>query len=226
MVNAYQWFKTIAAALNDNGPSGAFKRYALVDMVAAYNSALCLIAGYRPDLFTELEVIELVPGIFQDARCTCQNVLEVVAQTDGSGNVLKKLDISKATSTRTKRNWNKPSCMTANGEYRISYANILENMNGRWEVSPPVPVEGTYYAMVKCVQRPCAMTEAALLEGSAELDADCTHNVAAWHFVLARMLSGDRFSNGALERSKAEYAMFFQILGVVEKQEEKYEEFE
>ncbi|KMQ97346.1 hypothetical protein RF55_2319 [Lasius niger] len=194
-------------------------------MVAAYNAALCLVASYRPDLFTDFEVIELVPGIYQDARCACSKVLDIVAQTDANGNVLRRIDGTKNTDQTAKRKWNKPSCLTSGGEsdYYVSYANLLAGMNGQFEVNPSVPTAGSYYVMVKCAKKPCPLMEADLLSGSASLDGDCSDNVAAWHYVMARMLSGDRFSNGALERSQLEYRMFFQVLGVVERQDEKYE---
>jgi len=227
VVNAYNWFKTIAAALNDDGVNGAFKRYALRDMVEAFNAGMCMVAGYRPDLFMDFEVIELVPGAYQDGRCACYNVVDVVAQVDSHGNVYRYLHGAKETTSTVKRNWNKPSCLTrdlgAHIGYVISYVNLIDGMNSRFQVEPPVPADCTYYVMVKCVRKPCGITEDTLLDGTATLDTDCTHVAALWHYVLARMLAGDRFSNGAQDRSKAEYSLFFQLLGIVEKQEDKSE---
>ena len=53
----FNWFRTVAFALNDDEPGRPFQRYPLADMLAAFNTAMCLVAEYRPDLFTELRIV-------------------------------------------------------------------------------------------------------------------------------------------------------------------------
>lgn len=222
----YDWLLTVAAPLNDDRPGAPFQRYKMKDMLAAYNAAMCLVAKYRPDLFTELRPVRLQEGIYQDARGCCTTILDVQAQITADGDVIKKLDGSRDRPTVAKRRWKKPSCLRAgeNGlpEYLVDYATIDKNLNGRFEVEPPVPCGTEAYVLVKCVQQPCPFYEVDALMGD-ELDGDCLPNVAAWHYVLARMLSGDRFSNAASADGQYHYRMFFDLLGITQRQEEKYE---
>lgn len=222
----YDWLLTVAAPLNDDRPGAPFKRYKMKDMLAAYNAALCLVAKYRPDLFTELRVVKLEPGIYQDVRGCCSNVLDVIAQVLANGDVVKKLAGSRERPTVAKRHWKKPSCLRAGEDglpaFLLDFATIDKNLGGRFEVEPAVPCGADVWVMVKCVSQPCALTEAEALLGE-ELDGDCIYNVAAWHYVLARMLTGDRFSNAASAEGQYHYRMFFDLLGIVQRQEEKFE---
>ena len=85
------WLRNVAASLSDDEPGKPFQRYALKDLIMAYNDAICLVASYRPDLFTEVKIVALTAGYLQDVRGCCVNVLDVLYQTDQYGNVLKKL---------------------------------------------------------------------------------------------------------------------------------------
>lgn len=225
-MKAFDWFRSVAFSLNDDEPGRPFQRYPLHDMIIAYNAAMCLVAKYRADLFTELRIVQLVAGKYQDVRGCCVNVLDVMDQTDASGNLIKSLTGARTKATTVKRNWKKPTCLSkTNPElgYLVDNATIDRNLNGRFTIDPPVPCGVDAYVMVKCVGQPCELTEA---EQNTQLDSDCTFNVAAWHYVLARMLSGDRFSNAAGGDSSYHYRMFFDILGVVQRQEDRIESTE
>lgn len=217
----HDWLRTIAAALNDDEPQRPFQRYALKDMIFAYNQAACLVASYRPDLFTELKAVRLQPGKHQDFRGCCEHILDVVDQIDARGNIIKSLTGSRSKPMLATRNWKKPSCLTppvAEGEYILNSVDIDPNLNGRFDVYPPVPCGVEAYVMVKCVARPCDMDEANV---QGDFNYDCKLAVAAWHWVLATMLSGDRFANAAGGDKAYHYRMFFDILGVVQKQEDR-----
>lgn len=222
----HDWLLTVAAPLNDDRPGSPFMRYKMKDMLAAYNAAMCLVSKYRPDLFTELRVVKLEPGIYQDVRGCCTNVLDVMAQTLANGDIVKKLEGSRERPTVAKRRWKKPSCLRAgeNGlpSFLLDYASIDKNLSGRFEVEPAIPCGVDVWALVKCVNAPCPLTEADALAGD-DFDGDCIHNVAAWHYVMARMLSGDRFSNAASTEGQYHYRTFFDLLGIVQRQDEKYE---
>lgn len=216
-----QWLQTIAAALNDDETGRPFQRYALKDMVAAYNAAACLAARYRMDLFTELKVLHLQPGKYQDARGCCSMVLDVMDQVDAQGNVIRELKGSRAKNTVVQRNWKKPSCIGSSAtEYRVRSVDLDPNLNGRFSVYPPVPCGIEAYVMTKCVTKPCDYTVA---DQNKEFNGECTLSVAAWHYVLATMLTGDRFANGAGGDKSYHYRMFFDILGIVQKQEDRIE---
>lgn len=215
------WFKTIAFALNDDEPHHEFTRYPLSKMVDALNAAMCMVYKYRPDLFTEWAVVKLQPGKYQDVRACCDVVLTVADQTTADGAVVKPLDGGRETQTKVRRLWRKPTCIaapSAPGGFTINNVSIDANMNGRFTVDPPVPRGTDAYVRVKCVSKPCALTEAGV---NACFNGECDQAVAAWHFVIARMLTGDRFSQGANADMQYHYKMFFEMLGVVQRQEDR-----
>lgn len=217
------WFGTIAFALNDNEPNHEFTRYELDKLIAAYNAAMCLVYKYRPDIFTEWEVVRLTTGRYQDMRGCCDQILTVADQVTADGATIKELTGSRETKTKTKRHWRKPSCITfsdAPDGYVVNNINIDANMNGRFTVDPPVPPGVEVYVRVKCVSAPCPVDASQM---NASFDTMCDMNVAAWHFVLARMLTGDRFAQAVNHDMQYHYQMFFQILGVVQTQEDRIE---
>ena len=222
-MRAYDWFRTIAFSLNDDEVGRPFRRYPIKDMIAAYNDAMCLVAEHRPDLFTELRIVKLEEGKYQDARGCCDNVLDVMDQVTEEGNLIKPLVGARRTTTTVKRNWKKPTCLSRKAVdigYLVDNISIDRNLNGRFTVDPPVPCDTDAYVMVKCVAKPCALE---LQDQNAELDQSCTHVAAAWHYVLARMLTGDRFSNAAGGDAAYHFRMFFDLLGIVQRQEDHYE---
>lgn len=219
------WFKDIAENMNDAEEGFEFTRYTLRSMIRAYNDAMCLVAKYRPDLFTEYRKVKLEAGRYQDVRGCCSNVLEVLEQLDANGNIVKTLTGSRATRNRNKTVWRKPSCLNsaAPGEYVIDNAWIDKNMNGRFTVDPPLPCDVEAWALVKCVSQPCPLVHAKINEN---VKTSCEHMVATKHYILAWLLSGDRFANGANARSREQYTLFFEILGVVQRQEDRIESTE
>jgi hypothetical protein len=146
-----EWFRTVAAVLNDDEPTRPFQRYALKDMLFAYAQAMALVAQYRPDLFVELKVVQLHAGKYQDVRGCCTKVLDVLDQVDAHGNVIKELKNSRSKATVVERNWKKASCLPPGvNPYLILSVNIDKNLDGRFTVFPPVPCGTEAYAMVKC----------------------------------------------------------------------------
>lgn len=217
------WLRNIAAALSDDEPGRPFQRYVLKDLIMSYNDAICLVASYRPDLFTEVRVVKLTAGYLQDVRGCCVNVLDVLYQTDEFGNVIKKVGSPRNKTTVAKANWKKKSCLTdalVEQCYVIGSASIDSNLNGRFTVDPPVPCHCDAYVAVKCVERPCALDETQI---NIEFDGDCKMNVAAWHYVLARALSGDNFEASLQSVSQAHYKMFFDILNIQQQAEDRIE---
>lgn len=221
MSSAYRWFRSIAYVLNDDEPEAPFQRYPLDEMVEAFNAAMCLVGTHRGDLFTELRIVRLASGKHQDVRGCCTNVLAVTDQTDALGNIIKELDSASRKPRMAARKWNKPSCLRdPDAGYQIDRVEIDPGLNGRFTVHPPVPCGTEAYVMVKCVNQPCPLSVAEL---NAPFNTSCEHVTAAWHYVLARMLSGDRFSNAAGGKADYHYAMFFQILNINQKAEELLE---
>lgn len=222
MSSMFNWFRSIAFALNDDEPGQPFQRYPLETMVDAYNAALALVGKHRGDLFTELRIVRLAAGKHQDVRGCCTNVLEAIDQTDALGNIIKELDTAKKKARIAARRWSKPSCLRdPDADYLIDRVEIDPNLNGRFKVYPPVPCDVEAYVMVKCVTMPCPVSVAAV---HGEFDTAGEHVVAAWHYVLARMLSGDRFSNAAGGNAAYHFSMFFQLLGIMQEAEDRLED--
>ena len=217
------WFKSIAFVLNDAEEGHEFSRYTLRQMVQAYNAGLCLVVKYRPDLFTEWKIVQLREGRLQDTRACCDNVLGVAGQTDRWGNTVKDLDGGRETTTKVKRNWKKPSCINFTGApdgYTISNVDIDKNMNGRFSVDPPVPCDAEVFVRVKCVAGPCPINEADV---EAESYVECDMMTALWYFVLARMQAGDQFTEVTFAAMRFNHKMFFEVLGVVQRQEDRFD---
>lgn len=224
MPKMIDWFRTIAFALNDSEPNHEFQRYTLEMMVAAYNAGVCLVHKYREDLFTELRIVELEEGQYQDVRGCCTKILDVLDQTDEDGNTIKSLSGSKRTTTKVNRNWKKPSCLTYTGtgdsDYIIDNVTTDPHMDGRFKVEPAVPCDTEAYARVKCVSPPCPITEADVNDMPA---VPCVMLTALWYFVLARMQEGDRFTETPFSMMQYNHKMFFEILDVVQRQEDQIE---
>lgn len=233
MNTAHDWFRTIASSLNDDKPNAPFRRYALKDLVAFFNDALCMIAKHKPELFTDFRTIKLSCGSQQDARDCCANIINVTMQVDVHGNEIKQLEGNRTTDTKIRSTWNKPSCLSqgrtdpVSGNplgYVIDTVSIDASLNGRFTVSPPVPAGVDVYLQVKCLRAPCTMTEADVLAGTAQMPIDCGYLAAVRFFVLGWALSGDRHSDSAQAEAGRMFKLFFDWLGVAERQEQKYEE--
>ena len=215
------WLKTVVSALNDAEPGREFHRYPLRDVVAYYNAAMTLVAKYRCEDFIEYTKVKLRPGKYQDTRQCCANVLEIIDQIDEHGNIIKSL----SSTTKTKKNkWRKPSCIgsaSTAGGFQLFGSTIDTQMNGQFSVDPPVPCDTDVWVMVKCVRKPTPITEQTALTTSVT-DGD-VHLVAAWHYILARLLTGDRHAGSADATATIHYKMFFELLGVIMKQEDALE---
>lgn len=218
----FNWLRTVAFSLNDDEPGRPFQRYTLKDMIAALNAAMTLVAQYRKDLFTELRVVRLVPGKHQDVRGCCAEVLDVLEQTDADGNTVREIKNARERKTTVKRNWKKPSCLALPDgvEFAVRNADIDHNLNGRFTVDPPVPCDVDVFVLAKCVSKPCLYTEAGQ---NQQIDESDLKFVAAWHYVLAQMLTGDQFANAAGGNRQYHYRMFFEILGVTQRAEDRIE---
>jgi hypothetical protein len=219
----HSWLVTVAAALNDAEPGREFHRYPLRDYVAAYNAAMSLVAKHRGEDFIDLVKVKLRAGKHQDARQCCSHVLGVLDQIDATGNIIKQLS---TTAKKVKNKWRKPSCVTSSAgavtpSYIMLATTIDLQMNGRFTVEPPVPCDTDVYVLVKCVRKVGNETEASSI--TTEVDESSFIQTTAWHYVLARMLSGDRHAGSADSTAAMHYKLFFELLGISHKQEDALE---
>lgn len=218
----HSWLITVASALNDAEPGREFHRYPLRDYVAAYNAAMSLVATHKGEAFIDLVKVKLRAGKHQDARQCCSHVLGVIDQIDEQGNIIKQLS---TTAKKVKNKWRKQSCVSSSAasvpEYLMIATTVDTQMNGRFTVEPPVPCDTDVFVLVKCVRKTGDATEASTI--TTEVDGTDFIHTAAWHYTLARMLSGDRHAGSADSTSAMHYKLFFEMLGVAMRQEDLLE---
>jgi hypothetical protein len=222
-MSVYEFLRTVAAQLGDDRPGSPFRRYALKDLVAYYQEAMCFVSAHRPDLFTDFVVMKLATGSYQDAKCCgCTNVIQVVAQIDADGNTVKDLTTTGGSKADTTR-WYRAACKsTASGAVTlITSLTITPGMNGVFEVTPPVKPGEDVWVKLKCVHAPPAPSEGDVLGGAST--GDCKFLVAIRSYVLYRALQGDRHAVGASTEAQNELKNVYTYLGMQYKMEQAQE---
>lgn len=223
-MTVYQFLLTIARSLGDGHPDRPFRRYLLADLVAYYNEAMCFVASHRPDLFTELVIMKLETGAYQDARCCgCSNVVGVVAQIDADGNTVKDLEATAGVSANVSKWFRAPCRVTSDGTTTptISTVSIAAGMNGVFTVDPPVPPGGDMWVKLKCVKSGGGPTEAQVLNGQGT--AGCKFLPAIRDYILYRALQGDRHAANAATDSQNALKNAYTYLGLQIKMEDRQE---
>lgn len=227
VTGAYDWFRTIAAVLGDDEPNRPFQRYPLKDLVAAFNRGASIVHKYRPDLFTETRKVKLVAGSNQQALGCFDNVLEILAQVDKNGGIIKRLTSTKdakKTKGLIKNTWKKPSCIIRTDEnnteipYEISYAIVEDGMNGHFVVEPPVPCDTDAFILAKGIIPLPTLDLNDVLQGG-QFEFSEFHLTCIWHYILFSMLIGDRHATGAVTEAFNHNNMFFNYLAIELKQE-------
>ena len=221
----YDFLRSVAAQLGDDRPNKPFMRYALKDLITYYNEALCFVATNRPDLFTEVTVMKLSPGLYQDARCCgCGNVIELIAQVDKDGNIVRQLDgADMGSSGGQQTRWYrsickaKPTDATA-AKYVITGFEVQADMNGVFLVQPPVPPGVDVWVALKCVRTPIQGDEGSV-RGGATTPTDCKFLPGIRSYVLYRALQGDRLAVGAATEAQAELKNAYSYFGLQMKNE-------
>lgn len=222
-MSVYEFLRTVAAQLGDDRPGSPFRRYALKDLIAYYNEAMCFVSTHRPDLFTDFVVMKLATGSYQDAKCCgCMNVVQVVAQIDVDGNTIKDLTTTGGSKSDTTR-WYRPVCKsTASGSTTlISGITVTPGMNGVFEVSPPVKPGENIWVKLKCVKSAPNTDEAGVLGGAST--GSCTFLPAIRSYALYRALQGDRHAVGASVEAQNELRNVYTYLGMQYKMEQAQE---
>lgn len=224
-MSIHDYFRSVAAILGDDEPNRPFQRYALHDLIVAYNLGMTIIYKYRPDLFVEIKNIKLQPGNRQDTRHICDNVLRVLEQTDSVGNVIKEVNTAKTTmesgsplsSWQYKRNIARYIDNEGNeAAYIMSHAQIDNTTNGLFTVYPAVPIDIDVFVNVKAVVEPIKIIDDKQQDTMPNSDF---HNAVIQDFILYRMLVGDRFAAGALQEAQMHFNNFINLLQLEHQQE-------
>lgn len=226
-MSVYEFLRTVAAQLGDDRPNSPFKRYALKDLVAYYNEAMCFVSTHRPDLVTEFLIMKLQPGTYQDAKCCgCVDVKKVVAQIDADGNTIKDLsNVSTGSGGADVSKWYRAPCKTTAGGQATSVVTgitITPGMNGVFEVSPPIKPGEDVWVKLQCVGNGASLDEASVIAGASL--GECRFLPAVRSYVLYRALQGNRHATGAAQEAQAEFRNAATYLGLQIKYAEKHEE--
>lgn len=211
------FFKSISAALNDDNPARPYERYKLEDMLEAFKHGICLIEELMPEKFTIFHIVKLRAGTLQNVSKCCKKIKGIIAQTDEKGNVIQDI-----LSNSSDRYWRKSVCLPMHdGHYRLQSYTLDKDVDGYYYVYPPVPCGADVYLNIKCVSNFGTLEVEDL--ATTEVNVDCSINGGLWHYVLARMLSGNRFSNSSLEDANTHYTLFRTWLDLL-KQEKMIED--
>jgi len=211
MTTVADYLLTIAAVLGDDEPMHEYTRYTRKMLLDSINAAVQAAAVPRSDLFTEHKIVKLNPGTYQDIRGCFDNVFDVQAQVDESGNILRKLDGSRALMTTVKSQWSKASALadTRHTGFLLASVTLDATFNGRFQVTPAIPVEKDVYVLVKGFKYPRPLTEADL---TSELTLPPAVMNAAYYFVLSRMKLVDRNT----QESQAHMQTFLTLLNLTD----------
>lgn len=227
---AYEYFRHIAAILNDDEPYKPFQRYPLVELVNAYNDGMTIVYAYRPDLFTRIYRCKLNAGIRQDISDRCDNVLQVLEQVTENGDLIKPLFTTKSVSpVGGRRNAfsltrdDMAVHVDENGkrrEYLIDSVSIDPELNGMFSVYPAVPPDTDVWVNVKCYLPPVRL-DCVDLENC--LISSALHSTAVQHYIISKMLTGNIHSQLGYREGVRNSQMFFELLGIEMKMEQSIE---
>lgn len=203
-----------AQDLNDAFPGYEFSIWSREQLLGYFNDALCLIAAQRPDLFSELKVIEV--GNCEDylELCDCLKVLDVLGQSDKDGRHIRPIPRRKEKGTVWEGNKRAKGFVDKISEYDLKpNSNLLRIYPSNLDPTKK------FYITVRCSIEPRVYT----LDDDAPSER-CAFLAAARHWVLynAKMIDGE-FSQVLQSQAKEHREMFLAILTLVERADDKAE---
>lgn len=203
-----------AQDLNDAYPGYEFSIWPQEQLLGFFNEALCLIAAYRPDMFTELKVVKVRPCENYLSLCDCVKVLGVLGQSDKDGKQLRPLPRRSAKTTL----WTGKKRRQEFTD-RITEYELLENTNLVRVFPDNLDPTKDIYVVVRCSVEPDTYD----LDSTAP-DERCAFLAAARHWVLynAKMIDGE-FSQALHTSAKEHRDMFVSILNLTKAADEALE---
>lgn len=205
-----------ARDLNDAYPGHEFSIWTKSHLLEFFNEALCLIAAHRPDLFVDIKVVKVDPCNNYLDLCDCNQVLEVLGQSDKHGKLLRQISRRKhSTNGWTGKVRISNGLVTDLTEYEvIADSNLVRVFPDNLDPTKDI------YVLVRC----------AIDAQQYELDSTppstrCAFLSAARHYVLynAKMIDAE-FSPSMREAAKEHRDMFTSILTLVKTADAEYNE--
>lgn len=220
---ALDYFRHVASVLGDDEPNNPFRRYTLDDLVHAYNDGMALVYAHSPDKFAKLIRYKLEAGTRQDVSHICDNVLQVVEQVTATGDYIKSISTAKTRQPTGGRKmaWSMKKDRAiihtnADGtpkQYIIASANIDPDTNTYLMIYPPVPACEEAYVVLKCVVPPERISTCDVLSGKA-LISSSQHSSAVQHYIIFKMLTGDRYATDAKAMADTHVQLFYNMLNI------------
>lgn len=196
-----------ARDLNDAYPGHEFSIWSREQLLRYFNDAVCLIAAHRPDLFTELKVVQVNPCSTYLDVCDCVRILEVLGQCDKHGNIIRPLSRKVKTTTA----WGGPSFSKKAPTNILTEYELTKNSNLVRVFPDNLDPDKPIYVLVRC-----AVDSKYYTMDSEPPSFRCAFLAAASNYVLfcAKMMDAE-VSPNMMAAAKQHQEMFLSILSLV-----------
>jgi hypothetical protein len=178
-----QILQGLDAELKDNAPGYEFTAYSRDLLILWFNDGLCLLARWRPDLFSRTREVVLTPG--SEQRVVGCSVFGSVVSTvlpDGRESPVRR---SSYTASLV---WRKPSCLKPPNDFVVDSYSFDTTQKTTFYVHPPVPPGKPVKVKVVCTDVPANFE---ITDLDSEVDADCYQIAMTRHYVLAQAYAQD-----------------------------------
>lgn len=210
----------LAGLLNDREDGHEHVRWSKADLLEYINDAIMQAFLVRPQLFSHVEDVTLVPGALQTVPEGCQ--LQKVLGVDGSAKPARKLDETMLAI------YSGLACECSCGPYKLDgYASSAQDPNTFW-VDPPVPDDGQEHkAQIQCLQEPEEITAVLDADGNivgfepADLPTKGKLHNAVIEWSLYRAYSVDMESPQSDRKTQFHLRHFYEMLGLDSKVTDK-----
>lgn len=183
MTTLNQALLQLAADLKDDAPGNEFIAYPRELLLQWWNDGVCLLATFRPDLFSETKVVTLQPGSRQEVE-GCDVIGKVLGQVNPDGTVtpIRRSDFN------TTLAWTKRGCPLPAAKYTITSYRFDQTQKDVFYIEPPIPPGKEVKVELTCSGSPEPLSIENLDE---EVDLACYQFAMTKHYVLSMAYSQD-----------------------------------
>lgn len=207
--------KDVSNQLNDQERGNEFVRWSVETVIGYISDGLAQIGLYRPDAFTTLATVTLVPGVRQmlpDGITTLSSIADPLTVTSDDFNLLRAF---------SKKVCNYDLDEEGNVVYKLSsYAYDPRNPK-YFYVSPPVPLGLNPPATIK-INGVISPPMLKLSDWLQELPVDNKYYNALVAFALSKAYEVDTESDTSHREMLYQRGEFYNMMGIKYKQESKF----
>lgn len=194
----------LAGDLNDDEEGREFTTWPKKHLRAWVREGYNLIFDYRPDLFMEHKIVQVIPCSVRQPTCDCAEIRRVVGQVTSDGRLLRPL---RQRGLEISFQWTAPACRKPDGRTFVLESYALDDVSRTLYIWPQVPPGVEVYVSLECSVRPDRLADNA--------DIDIKFIAALKQWVLWRAKSMDmELSQAAFTAATRHEAAFWQILGI------------